>query len=133
MESSLRQRYANAVKGKFQFHQRQNKVFTTQGGVATAGNDSNADSAGKTNTFTLTSGVDDLTIDAGLRPIDLSLTKTVNDPTPPVGTNVTFTVTVSNANGFSTATNVTVTDVLPAGLTYVSDNGGGAYDSGTGT
>ena len=46
-----------------------------------------------------------------------------------------FTVTVTNNNaapGVSTATGVTVKDVLPAGLTYVSDNGGGAFNSGTG-
>src|SRR5262249_38486630 len=99
---------------------------------STAANDSNADSTGKTDTFTLASGVDNLTIDAGVRPIDLSLTKSVSDTTPPVGTNVTFTVSVSNASGFSTATGVTVKDVLPAGLTYVSDDSGGTYNSTTG-
>ncbi|MGE3437347.1 MAG: CARDB domain-containing protein, partial [Blastocatellales bacterium] len=62
---------------------------------------------------------------------DLSLTKTVNNSTPNVGGNVTFTVTVTNG-GPDTATNVTVKDVLPAGYTYVSDNGAGAYVSGTG-
>jgi uncharacterized repeat protein (TIGR01451 family) len=50
-----------------------------------------------------------------------------------VGTNVTFTVTVSNAAGFSTATGVTVKDVLPAGLSYVSSTPSqGSYASGTG-
>ena len=37
-----------------------------------------------------------------------------------VGSNITFTVTVSN-NGPSNATNVAVLDQLPAGFTYVSD------------
>ena len=62
---------------------------------------------------------------------DLEITKTVDDNTPIVGTNVVFTITVSN-DGPDAATNVTVEDVLPAGLTYVSDNSGGDYNSGTG-
>jgi large repetitive protein len=62
---------------------------------------------------------------------DLSLDKSVDDATPALGQNVTFTITVSN-DGPDTATGVSVADLLPAGLTYVSDNGGGAYNSGTG-
>ncbi|HEU4402866.1 MAG TPA: DUF4347 domain-containing protein, partial [Candidatus Polarisedimenticolia bacterium] len=62
---------------------------------------------------------------------DLSLTKTVSNPTPNVGSNVTFTLTVSNA-GPSGATGVSVSDLLPSGFTYVSDTGGGSYNSGTG-
>jgi uncharacterized repeat protein (TIGR01451 family) len=50
---------------------------------------------------------------------DLSITKTVSNPTPNVGDTVTFTVTLSNL-GPNTATNVTVNDLLPAGLTFVS-------------
>ena len=45
--------------------------------------------------------------------VDLLVVKTANDTTPPAGTNVTYTITVSNA-GQSTATNVVVTDTLPA-------------------
>ncbi|NJN76168.1 MAG: DUF11 domain-containing protein, partial [Synechococcaceae cyanobacterium RL_1_2] len=62
---------------------------------------------------------------------DLSLTKTVDNASPNVGDNVVYTVTVNNT-GPSDATNVDVTDQLPAGLTYVSDDSGGAYNSGTG-
>ena len=51
---------------------------------------------------------------------DLALTKTVNNPTPNVGDTVTFTVTLSD-NGPDAATNAQVTDLLPAGLTFVSD------------
>jgi uncharacterized repeat protein (TIGR01451 family) len=47
------------------------------------------------------------------------VTKSVSDPTPAVGTNVTFTVTARNL-GPSNATGVQVRDVLPAGLTFVS-------------
>ena len=60
---------------------------------------------------------------------DLSLTKAVDDATPNVGDSVTFTVTVTN-DGPSTATNVSVTDVLPAGYSYDAGSiaGGGSQD-----
>jgi uncharacterized repeat protein (TIGR01451 family) len=64
--------------------------------------------------------------------VDLALTKTVDQPTPSVGTNVTFTITVSNAAGFSNATGVVVTDLLPTGYSYVSDDGAGSYVAATG-
>ncbi len=64
-------------------------------------------------------------------PADLSLSKTVNNPSPNVGEQVTFTITASNSGPYS-ATGVSVKDQLPAGLSYVSDDGGGAYVSGTG-
>jgi uncharacterized repeat protein (TIGR01451 family) len=64
--------------------------------------------------------------------IDLELSKTVDNPAPLLGTDVTFTIAVTN-QGPSDAAGVTVSDVLPAGLTYVSDTAGGAYDPGTGT
>lgn len=64
--------------------------------------------------------------------VDVSLTKTVDDATPNVGQNVTFTITVANA-GPEDATNVAVTDILPAGLTFVSATPSqGSYDDGTG-
>jgi uncharacterized repeat protein (TIGR01451 family) len=62
---------------------------------------------------------------------DLGLTKTVDNAAPALGTNVTFTITVTN-NGPNNATGVVVNDFLPDGLTYVSDDGGGAYVPGTG-
>ncbi len=67
------------------------------------------------------------------RTVDLSLVKTVSDPTPAVGANVTFTISLSNAIGYSEATGVTVTDVLPSGYAWVSDDGGGDYAPATGT
>jgi uncharacterized repeat protein (TIGR01451 family) len=62
---------------------------------------------------------------------DLSLTKTVNDANPTVGQNIVYTVTVTNSGPLST-TGVVVRDALPSGVTYQSDNGGGAYNSTTG-
>src|SRR5213076_2793833 len=67
----------------------------------------------------------------GAQIADLGITKTASPPTPTLGQNVTFTVTVTN-NGPDTATGVVVTDLLPAGLTYVSDDGGGSYDPNLG-
>ncbi|MDH3308712.1 MAG: carboxypeptidase regulatory-like domain-containing protein, partial [Acidimicrobiia bacterium] len=62
--------------------------------------------------------------------IDLELTKSVDAGVVPLGTAVTWTITVSN-KGPANATGVTVSDQLPAGVTYVSDNGGGAFNAGT--
>ena len=61
---------------------------------------------------------------------DLELAKSVNNTTPNVGSNVTFTVVVTN-RGPDNATGVTVADLLPSGLAYVSHSGG-AYVPGTG-
>ncbi len=58
--------------------------------------------------------------------IDLSLSKTVNNATPAVGNSVVFTITVSNAAGMTDASGVVVTDALPVGYRYVSDDGGAA-------
>ncbi|NDV42559.1 gliding motility-associated C-terminal domain-containing protein [Flagellimonas sediminis] len=63
--------------------------------------------------------------------IDLSLTKTIDKSPPLVSDNVRFTITVAN-DGPSDATSVEVTDLLPSGYTYVSDNSGGSYDELTG-
>ena len=64
---------------------------------------------------------------------DLSLTKSVDNPNPNVGQQVTYTVTVTNSTPSTPATNVQVRDVLPAGVTFVSATASaGAYDAGTG-
>ena len=64
---------------------------------------------------------------------DLSLNKAVSNPSPISGAGVTYTLTATNAAASAlTATGVAVTDVLPAGVTYVSHSGAGTYNSGTG-
>src|SRR5439155_959471 len=63
---------------------------------------------------------------------DLSVQKTVSNPSPNVGDTITFTVTLSD-NGPNNASNVQVSDLLPAGLTFVSATPSqGTYNSDTG-
>ncbi len=50
---------------------------------------------------------------------DLFMRKLVDNPQPRSGDEVTYTLTVSNENR-KTATDVTVVDILPAGMTYVA-------------
>lgn len=69
--------------------------------------------------------------DASAPSADLSLTHSVNNENPDINDNVVFTITVTN-NGIGGTTNVQVKDLLPSGLTYVSDTGSGAYNKTTG-
>ena len=63
---------------------------------------------------------------------DIGIAKIASSGTVTVGSNVTFTITATN-NGPSDATGVQVTDLLPAGLTFVSATPSqGSYTSGTG-
>jgi uncharacterized repeat protein (TIGR01451 family) len=63
---------------------------------------------------------------------DLIVTKAVSAATAPVGTTVTFTIGLHNA-GPSNATNVTLADLLPAGLQYISATpAAGSYTAATG-
>jgi LPXTG-site transpeptidase (sortase) family protein len=63
---------------------------------------------------------------------DLQLSKSVDDPAPNIGDNVTFTIVLDN-NGPDPATNVEVTDTLPAGVTYLSSSPSqGTFSSATG-
>jgi len=66
------------------------------------------------------------------RQADLSLTQAVDNPTPPPGGVIVLTLTLANA-GPDAATGVTVADLLPAGLTFVSAAPGqGTYDPAAG-
>lgn len=63
---------------------------------------------------------------------DLSIEKTVDNANPQCGDPLVFTITVTN-NGPSTAKDVKVSDVLPAGLDYTASSPSqGSYDESTG-
>ncbi|WP_431241340.1 gliding motility-associated C-terminal domain-containing protein [Flavobacterium sp. P21] len=63
---------------------------------------------------------------------NLSLTKTVNNPTPLIGTDVTFEVIITNSGPQNTA-GVEVTDLLPTGYTFKSYSATkGTYNKTTG-
>ena len=79
--------------------------------------------------------VEDHEFSISASPVDLSLTKTVNSTSPIAGSNVTYTLTATNASTASaSSTGVTVNDDLPSTLTYVSSTSSGTttYDSATG-
>ena len=103
-------------------------VNVLQTAVAGLTNTASVSGGGQTNTSNDTSS-DPTTV---VSSADLSLSKTVNNPNPIQGQNVTFTITLTNT-GPSNATNVAVTDALPVGLTFVSATPSvGTYTSGTG-
>jgi uncharacterized repeat protein (TIGR01451 family) len=62
---------------------------------------------------------------------DLSIQKTVSNASPAPSSTIVYTIAVHNA-GPDAAQNVSVTDALPSGAAYVSDDGSGAYDHATG-
>ncbi len=74
---------------------------------------------------------DSASVSIGVQGADVAVTKAVDDDAPSTGDTVTFTIGVTN-NGSNAATNVVITDLLPSGLSYLSDSGTGAYNSGTG-
>ena len=64
-------------------------------------------------------------VPGGCQEADLAITKTAAPTTVAPGDDVVFTLTVTN-NGPGDGVNVVVTDTLPAEVTYVSDDCGGA-------
>jgi uncharacterized repeat protein (TIGR01451 family) len=95
-----------------------------------------------TNTATVSgTGDTDLTNDAASQTTtigelvgsaDLTITKSVDDASPAEGDTLTYVVSVTNG-GPDDATGVEITDVLPAGLTFVSTTASqGSYHASTG-
>ena len=64
-------------------------------------------------------------------PADLSLTVDASNTTPTLGETVTLTVVLSN-DGPGIGTGISASIPLPPGLTFVSSDGGAAYDDTTG-
>ena len=62
---------------------------------------------------------------------DLSLTKSVDDPTPYANYTVVYSLTVKN-NGPSYSAGAQVYDMLPTGVEYLSDDSSGQYNETTG-
>ena len=74
-----------------------------------------------------------LTITVGACLADLAVLKKVITPGPySVGQKITYSITATN-NGPITGTDVKVSDVLPASMSYVSSTPAGEYSVGTGT
>ncbi|MFC1713662.1 C10 family peptidase [Candidatus Poribacteria bacterium] len=69
--------------------------------------------------------------DITVKCVDLSVSKSVDNDSPNEGATIGYRITVTN-HGIDTATNVEVTDQLPSGITYVSDDANGSYNSNTG-
>ncbi|MEO9970036.1 MAG: DUF11 domain-containing protein [Hyphomonadaceae bacterium] len=63
--------------------------------------------------------------------VDLSLTLAPASTTPTIGLNTFIDVNINNT-GPATGTGVSVDFQLPSGLSYISDDSGGAYNSSTG-
>jgi uncharacterized repeat protein (TIGR01451 family) len=62
---------------------------------------------------------------------DISLSKSVENPSPNIGESVVFTITATN-KGPGDANGIQVKDQLPEGLTFISDDSGGFYNPITG-
>lgn len=79
-----------------------------------------------------TAGENNHSLDFGYREItltDVKLTKSVTPLQAKHGETVVYTLTVTNESTTTAASNVKIADLLPAGLTYVSDDGGAQYGS----
>ena len=105
-----------------------------------AGNNIDSDSdidpsTGKTANLTLSPGEYNNTIDAGMylpdRNADLSISKSSSLSVANDGSQITFTVTVTN-NGPADATNISVSDLLQKGFVFVSATPDGEYNPSTG-
>ncbi len=62
---------------------------------------------------------------------DLEILKAVDASTPDEGDTIVYTLSLTN-NGPSSGSGIQVTDLLPSGVTYLSDDGAGSYNDTTG-
>ncbi|MBE7465942.1 MAG: DUF11 domain-containing protein [Planctomycetes bacterium] len=92
---------------------------------------------GETTVLTLIAGTPLANVDAGVNNIvDITVTKTVSNPSPVDGDTVTYTITVTNNDDRNQAVAVETTDDFggSGGLTAITEitNTGGAFDTGSG-
>ena len=101
-------------------------VNNGRGGGAGGGGGSSFSAAGGTISDGVREGDGhiDLAIDQAGCPAELAITKVASPTSAPIGSNVTYTIGVTN-NGPNADTGVVVTDTLPPEVTYVSDTCGG--------
>ncbi len=121
-------RFDNVVPGTYtvRFVGKDGYVLTTKGAGSDRAIDSNAGSDGRTDAFTVGVGEQDLTIDAGYYlPIDLAIDKTLVSGNAAAGTELTYSLAVTNHGPAAEVGPVVVTDTLPAQLTFVSAAGTG--------
>lgn len=74
--------------------------------------------------------IDDVMIETCLADADVELTKSVDPTNPAPGENIVYTLTATN-NGPGDATGVVVTDDLPMGVTYQSNDCGASFTDPT--
>lgn len=67
----------------------------------------------------------------GTQSVDLELEKMTTNDSLEIGDEAVFTITIKN-NGPGASTGSTVRDQIPSGYRYISDDGDGKYDPGTG-
>ena len=99
--------------------------------VGTAGQDLTNTISNTQDQLDTNATLDDAEETISVTALDLVTIKSVDNATPSVGTSVNYTIEVTN-NGPSNATNVSIVDHLPAGVTYASDDGAGAFDNNSG-
>ena len=106
---------------------------TVNNGVAAATTIDNTAAIACTETAAVTSNTATVTVTAAPQPV-LTLTKAVAPTSAIPGGAVTYTLTYTNT-GAANATNVTLTDVLPANMTFQNGTatGGGVYNVATRT
>uniref|UniRef100_UPI00260520D9 T9SS type B sorting domain-containing protein n=1 Tax=uncultured Polaribacter sp. TaxID=174711 RepID=UPI00260520D9 len=92
----------------------------------------NVVTAASGNELDLTTVGDDLEESIYITSADLAVTKIVDDATPNIGNTISYVIEVIN-NGPDTATNVSLVDNLPVGVTYVSSSTiNGTFNNGSG-
>ncbi|OQX02027.1 MAG: hypothetical protein BWK73_44110 [Thiothrix lacustris] len=113
----------------------QNADNVTDNNATTDLRDSDANSAGEIAFTVGNAGENNHTLDFGFKSAppstDISLVKVVKPDTAKPGETVVYTLTVTNESDVD-ATGVKITDQLPAGITWVSDDSAGTYTKETG-